>query len=329
MAASGGAGAAASSSRRPVGRGAGGTGGSASPAPAGRLGGAGAGAGPAGYAALAHAQAQAGGAAGEQSPEMFVSHPRWGREHTLALAGMTALVLFGSLALSWFDTATLKPSNDMPAWLKSVSHWSNLPIKLGLVHVFLYGVELWHDPRSGERHVGQRLTTLWLQLIEDPRFGQHLHMQLETLLQLCDVRDRQRRGLVARYPLWVQVGFLLIGLVMAVTNLVTSCCYHSLREQLIGLALAVAKLAAFDYLRATQDLNLRLGELYTIPGALVAGVALLVALVALVWLTGADKEQWRLVLHPTTLATVVLVGCALAKALHLARGAPLRTGHAF
>ena len=276
------------------------------------------------------APAQGGSAAGEARPALVASHPRWGREHFAALAGMTALVLLGSLALPWFDAATLKPSSGMPAWLKAVSYWSNLPIKLGLVHAFLYGVELWHDPRSGERHVGQRLTTLWLQLAEDPRFGQHLHMQLETLLQLCDARERQRRGLVSRYPPWVQLGFLLVALAMAVTNLVTSCCYHSLREQLVGLALALAKLVAFDYLRSTQDLNLRLGELYTIPGALAAGVALLAAVLATAWLlVGADKEQWRLVVHPTTLASVVLLGCALAKALNLARGTPLRTGHAF
>jgi len=249
--------------------------------------------------------------------------PRVSQLHMISIAAMIALVLIGSVAIPMIDHETLKPSTDFPTWLKAISFYSNIPIKLGLVHVVLYGYELYYDPQSAQRHLGQRLSTMWLQFFEHPRWGQHFHMQLETVLQVCDIFVRRDERLHPRpkpsgenAPDPLALGLGAIAFLMALTNLITSCCYHTLSEQLIGAFLALGKLLAFDYHVDRERFNPLIGEVYTNPLVLVlstVGVALLVLGLQAVF-AGFPVVLVTL-MHPTTLATAVFLGCHAARSL--------------
>lgn len=240
--------------------------------------------------------------------------PRFTQRHVLGVLVMVLLMVVGSVLLPMMDAETLKPHQGFPAWLRQVSYATNVPIKLGVAHAFLYGCELALDPESGERHIGQRLTTLWLQFFEDPRWGQHFHMQLETVLQVADAFDRDDNRVASkRFPQAVRVVFAGIAAAMALTNLITSIGYHTFFEQMVGAVLAIAKLFFFDYLRDFEHINVSVGHAYTDLRALAGGVVLAALLCLVATLT--DASWAKLAMHPTTLATTCFIGCRATRAV--------------
>ncbi|GBG25611.1 Hypothetical Protein FCC1311_018302 [Hondaea fermentalgiana] len=247
------------------------------------------------------------------------SWPRIRMAHVCVVTLMLFIMILGSVVMPTINEVTLKPSERFPPLAKAISFYSNIPIKLGLVHVFLYGCELYNDPANAERHIGQRLTTLWLQFFENPRWGQHFHMQLETFLQVIDILSREVEGKLpkrSRYPDFVHAGLAIIVALMMITNLVTSSAYHTFYEQTIGAAAAIVKLL-FDYYVEVEFINPAIGASYTKPKAL-AGGALCTAV--FVWcgrhlLSASLPVYLALLVHPTTLATVCFVGAWLTNYL--------------
>jgi len=242
--------------------------------------------------------------------------PRLRAAHLGVAASMLTVLVIGSLFFPTIDYVTLKPGPAFPPMAKSVAFYSNIPIKLGAVHVFLYGAELYFDPRNAERHIGQRLTTLWMQFFENPRWGQHFHMQIETALQVIDIFSVDAEREVPRFPPMVRSVLGAIVWLMFVTNFITSSGYHTLEEQLIGAAVALLKLF-FDYYYSTEHVNSQIGSSYTEPRALLGGVALTMVAVwfaRAMFAATASIEYLALIMHPTTLATLCFLG---ARATHM------------
>jgi hypothetical protein len=117
------------------------------------------------------------------------------------------------------------------------------------VHFVLYFVELTlltlgDDTSLFATHIGQRLTTLWFQLLQPPRYGQHLQMHLETLMQIADCMNLHQ---VERKRMrWLYVFFGFISLGIYIQNALTSLAYHSMAEQTWGFGLFLAKYLYFD-----------------------------------------------------------------------------------
>eukprot|EP00924_Labyrinthula_sp_SR-Ha-C_P003095 snap_masked-scaffold_50-processed-gene-1.62-mRNA-1 protein AED:0.20 eAED:0.20 QI:0/0/0/1/1/1/2/0/217 len=108
--------------------------------------------------------------------------------HFLGCTLMLSIMILGSYFFPTIDPVTLKPSDDFPLWLQTLSYYTNIPIKSGMLHFLLYAGEIFLINKTlFFKHFGQRLTTLWLQLFENPRWGQHFHMQTEGLLQIIDI----------------------------------------------------------------------------------------------------------------------------------------------
>jgi len=246
-------------------------------------------------------------AVGSRPHKRNKSFPRFTSLHFALIVAMLALLLVGSWWMPMIDVVTLKPDHRFPGWLKALSFYSNIPIKLGVMHAFIYGAELFWDPRSAERHIGQRLTTMWMQFFENPRWGQHFHMQLETVLQLADIADRQVASKTGPYyPTPVRIGFFAVAGLMAFTNLITSCCYHTLTEQLIGAALALFKIVCFDYFGKVEHVNHDIGTTYTDKRALALGV-FATATIFFVFVPLLPPAVSGVLHHPTSLATILFV----------------------
>ncbi|KAH9246830.1 hypothetical protein BASA81_015608 [Batrachochytrium salamandrivorans] len=160
----------------------------------------------------------------------------------MILLSALVVMVFGSMSL--MDEVTLKPSLRFTGPVKQLAYWTNIPIKFGLVHFVLYLVEylVVQNNLLTYSHVGQRMTTLWFQLVQHKRDGQHLQMHLETLMQVCDLWSVT----LGNCSLWLRV--MLLGMVLGVfvQNAVTSLAYHSLVEQLLGLGLFLCKYLLFD-----------------------------------------------------------------------------------
>jgi len=214
---------------------------------------------------------------------------------------MVFVMLLGSVHLSVIDELTLKPGSSFPRFLRSVSYWSNLHIKSGVVHLFLYGSELYFEGSRASVHIGQRLTTLWVQVLQHERNGQHLQMQTETLLQVVDILGDDSRK--SRYPFRVYQGFFMVAFIMIFTNLITSIGYHTFEEQAIGFGFYLAK-AAVDYWEGSAFLNKEVGRPFTEPMGAFSGLLMVMALFAV--------NRYFLALpllgNPTFLATILFVG---------------------
>ena len=152
-------------------------------------------------------------------------------------------VMTGCLLFPTINLATLKPGPGMSDWLLSVSRMTNIPIKLGILHGCLYFIE-WSNGKSRgtvlSTHIGQRLTTLWVQGFQNPRWGQHLHMQIETMLQILEAM-----------PVVGTFGtlFLTSAFIALLTQAgITSSGFHTFEEQMLGFLSAVAKSVILDRL---------------------------------------------------------------------------------
>lgn len=171
-------------------------------------------------------------------------------------------ILFATL-FSTIDSTTLKPSNDFPPNLKKFSDLTNIPIKVGLFHFLLYFFEANLFPTILPFHIGQRLSTMWLQAFENPRWGQHFHMQVETLLQLIDLEQQAQNKSLPQHGFMtffrVFSGFFMLTMIF--TNCVTSSAYHTLKEQLIGAFLAFIKLI-YDYSEIGNQVNFYIGRAF-------------------------------------------------------------------
>lgn len=225
--------------------------------------------------------------------------------HLQCVALMGLIFVVGSIGFPYIDRSTLKPNDSFPSWLKAVSYAVNVPMKLGLFHMVLYGIELFRDHHIFTFHTGQRLTTLWFQFFQHQRWGQHLHMQTETLLQIVDVyqSDGFRTYTVAEKTVLASG-----ACVLCVTNLITSVAYHTWEEQVIGYLITLAKLFV-DYGYGTK-VNQKIGRSLRSWHALVGGfiaVAVIVALSKLMLSSSASKVVSAFMLHPTVLATGIFV----------------------
>jgi len=181
---------------------------------------------------------------------------------------MLFLMVMGSGPLAMIDDLTLKPNSDFPQALESISYSTNLFIKYGALHLLFFGVELIYDKETAARHIGQRFTTLWMQMFEHHRWGQHFHMQVETLLQVVDSLQHRKE----KYPVYSRMFLIMIGFVMCLTNLITSIGYHTWREQLIGALLALLKVFLFDYSNSSSWVNYRVGFCFTNKRQIIIGL---------------------------------------------------------
>eukprot|EP00514_Thraustochytrium_sp_LLF1b_P008971 CAMPEP_0184549790 /NCGR_PEP_ID=MMETSP0199_2-20130426/12307_1 /TAXON_ID=1112570 /ORGANISM="Thraustochytrium sp., Strain LLF1b" /LENGTH=301 /DNA_ID=CAMNT_0026944537 /DNA_START=144 /DNA_END=1049 /DNA_ORIENTATION=+ len=225
--------------------------------------------------------------------------PRLTDGHLALSVMMISFMLLGSAVFPMIDHDTLKPSDEMPAWLKTVSHYSNIPVKLGAIHLVLYAAEMMVDQDLAERHMGQRMTTMWMQTIEHPRWGQHFHMQLEAVLQIADLLKRKRKGETSQFPSFLHVLLGVFAFIMVVTNFVTSCCYHTLSEQVIGAVLACVKLVGFDYWQDMENINVKVGQAYT-PITIPAAACTFFAVSSIVSaISSHDSVSSMLFVHPT------------------------------
>ena len=163
-------------------------------------------------------------------------------EHILYVTIFAAIAAVFSLALPTMDATTLKPApGRMPRWLIDLSRATNWPIKVGLFHAIFYFIE-WRNPRTRSenlaQHVGQRATTLFIQCLQNPRWGQHLAMQLETCLQAGE-------NLVHASTLEL-LFFLVAAATMLLQLAVTSSGYHTFEEQMLGLLSGIIKSVLID-----------------------------------------------------------------------------------
>jgi hypothetical protein len=176
-------------------------------------------------------------------------------------------------------------------------------------------------------HTGQRVTTLWYQYLQHHRWGQHLHMQVETLLQVLDLvtlgaivverrrgtrssatsdtvesskRQQLRRGYRER-PV-AQAFLAIVVLLMVIQNLITSSAYHTLAEQLVGYVLCCFKLA-WDYTEAGSCFNSAVGK------PMASASNLLVSVVAVVVLIGLDGAG-VMTSSPPLVSVVIVAGAA-------------------
>lgn len=235
-------------------------------------------------------------------------------KHYVTVISMLVVLLIGSTIFSTIDIETLKPSESFPDIIKNISTITNFPIKIGLMHLVLYTFEYFYFPELVSTHIGQRLSTLWLQYFENPRWGQHFHMQMETALQICDIITRADKVNGNRFKnkkkLFWMIGLVFCRLVlvaMLLTNFITSSAYHTFKEQCLGAVVALAKIV-FDYHSYGQKNNQFIGEsLTTIPEITIAiGVLFLCLGYIVLHLVGLDADS--IIAHPTVVATSFFMG---------------------
>jgi len=187
----------------------------------------------------------------------------------LSLAVFLGLI-FAMPNLSHFDPASQRPLTSMDPFIKHLARVTNVPIKLGAVHLCLYLIEFIKDPVLFRRHVGQRLTTLWWQMLQNHRLGQHFQMQIETCMQIADVLTRRSE---ARYNVGHCVVFAGISILIFCQAALTSLGWHNFNEQFAGFSLAMVKLL-FDYSVQGTKLNDAVGGLLSIALHWVGGAFL-------------------------------------------------------
>jgi len=244
-----------------------------------------------------------------------LTRPKVYRLHAvLILVAMVTFIVFGLPGISVMDPESMKPRKGFNPTLKAIAIATNVPIKLGVVHGILYAFEFFLDPNLFKRHVGQRLTTLWFQLFQFQRFGQHLQMHIETLVQAADVltsKSPLARHTVVKVFLYVVIAGVLTQ------NALTSLGWHSLKEQAIGFGLGMLKLVAFDLAPHGARLNRYLGE------SLARGIQ---------WLGGAISLGGGLFLnnyaplHPTIMASLIFAGGAVTLLVLLGLRGGFRSG---
>lgn len=246
---------------------------------------------------------------------VFESHfrdfPRLSRIHIVLICCMLSVLVAAGALFPMIDLDTLKPNEFFPSKLRVASFYSNIPIKMGLVHAIMYGVELVLDPYSAKRHIGQRMTTLWMQVFENPRFGQHFHMQLETGVQVLDMFKRDHENYVI-YSWPIKAILCGIIVLMIFTNYITSCCFHTLEEQLVGALLALAKLTLIDYFRLCEPINKKVGSVYSNLRVLASG--LVFALVSIFLLDIGAKLgllNQEFLWNPVLLSSLLWLGCLI------------------
>lgn len=232
------------------------------------------------------------------------------RIHVVLLVTAVALGLVCALPrYTFFDALSLKPKAMHPA-IREVARITNIPIKLGMVHLAFYLVEFFRDPAMFQRHCGQRLGTLWWQfLLQNERWGQHLQMQIETCMQVADAMQRRD---VAKYSSLHLLLFAVITALLLCQAALTSLGWHDFDEQFKGFCLAIVKLA-FDYSPLGQRLNFQLGTAFAVAVHWIGGSALVAA---------AHAVNDFAPLHPTLTMTLFFAG-ALALSLVLPRLLPV------
>ena len=223
--------------------------------------------------------------------------------HLQCVVMMGLIFVVGSVIFPRIDRTTLKPDETFPTWLKKLSSAVNVPIKLGVFHMCFYGIELFRDEDIFAFHTGQRLTTLWFQFLQHRRWGQHLHMQTETLLQIVDVAQS---GAFSSYSIPEKAVLAAGACMLCLTNLITSIAYHTWEEQAIGYLLTLAKLF-IDY-GVGHEVNRTVGRSLRSWRAVFGGVvtvAIVVVLSKVAVSTELSEAIVEFMLHPTVLATSV------------------------
>ena len=228
-----------------------------------------------------------------------IDRPKVYRLHfLLLLLNFLTFVVFSSPYVSMMNPETLKPLPSFNPELKKMAHLTNIPIKLGLVHGFLYFFEFFLDIDLFRRHIGQRFTTLWYQLLQPERLSQHLQMQIETVMQLTDALYSKniREKKLLKGSIWI--------FIFAITfqNAVTSLGWHSLHEQSIGFFLVIMKLVLFDLSWNGSRSNVFIGE------SLASGIQWIGGMTTLGG--GIFLNEYE-TLHPTTMATLLFIGGAI------------------
>lgn len=217
--------------------------------------------------------------------------------HFFTVVVFISLCVFASPWIAVMDPVTLKPINMDPR-VKKIAEMTNWPVKMGAVHACLYMLEFFRDKHLFQRHFGQRITSLYYQLFQPSRFGQHLQMQLETLLQIADaIRSGNfTKSVLAQSILWS------IAMIMVIQSALTSYGWHSFEEQLLGFILVSVKLLMFDFTARGAMINKTIGK------SLAEGIQWIGGGVSLA--CGVAFNGFEL-LHPTAMATLVVVGGAL------------------
>eukprot|EP00924_Labyrinthula_sp_SR-Ha-C_P003083 snap_masked-scaffold_50-processed-gene-1.49-mRNA-1 protein AED:0.06 eAED:0.06 QI:0/0/0/1/1/1/2/0/241 len=218
--------------------------------------------------------------------------------HFLGCTLMLSIMILGSYFFPTIDPVTLKPSDDFPSWLQTLSYYTNIPIKSGMLHFLLYAGEIFLINKTlFFKHFGQRLTTLWLQLFENPRWGQHFHMQTEGLLQIIDIfvyLQKQPEDKKINLNKILQV----FAFIFMFTNFVTSSAYHTLQEQVIGAIICYIKIF-FDYSHF-EHVNYRIGSTFQLENKLSF-------ILALVFTIGLYFIYPTIASHPTFYPSIVFI----------------------
>lgn len=206
--------------------------------------------------------------------------------------------------MSYIDELTLRPSHHFPKEVKWFCNITNKPIKYGVLHFVFYTMEFFKDKDQFQIHVGQRITSLWMQTLQHHRNGQHLQMQIETLLQIADCffprAIYSSSNGETKYTSILERAILLISASMLViTSILTSMAYHTHDEQMIGLGFAFLKLF-FDYTIGIQ-VNGMIGQV------LREAIQIAVGFIALGITIATDMAPG---MTPTAMATVIF-GAAL------------------
>lgn len=236
--------------------------------------------------------------------EELMAMPKFFSIHVwLIFAVFACFVVFASPLVSVFNYHTMKPHATMHPWIKTVAMATNVPIKLGLIHGGLYLGEFFLNRELFKLHVGQRFTTLWYQLLQPHRFGQHLQMHFETLVQVADVLSSETLATVSktlknviRAVLYVVIAGILLQ------NALTSMGWHSIEEQATGFVLVCIKYFVFDLSKRGAKFNNSIGS------TLASGVQWIGASFSLG--SGLAWNEFE-ALHPTAMATLLFVGGAL------------------
>jgi len=223
-----------------------------------------------------------------ERPKVYMLHA-W-----LMFIAFALFVIFSSPYLSMMNPETNRPHEHFHPTLKTIAKLSNVPIKLGIFHGVLYFGEFFLDPQLFKRHIGQRFTTLWYQLFQHHRYGQHLQMHMETLIQLADALHSSKlsQRVVVQIAIWTAI------LIVLLQDAMTSVGWHSFEEQAIGFGIGALKLC-FDLTARGARVNNLIGEslsrgIQWIGGAVSLGVAIFLN----------DFTP----MHPTAMATIIFMG---------------------
>jgi len=135
---------------------------------------------------------------------------------------------------------------------------------------------------------------LWYQLLQPVRYGQHLQLHIETVLQAADAISQPW----SKDKFIPKTGLFLVIFIIFLHHALTSYAYHSFKAPSFGFVLGTIKII-FDYSMEGSKINYKIGNFRGELINIAAGFFSLGLAVAI--------NDFAL-LHPTLMASIVLLG---------------------